>query len=239
MGLQPFSGEGKRPQRRLLLALLASLLLHGLILPATRLRTSSRPQLAVAARLIAPGPAGDQLRTSAERDAGSLFAAKAAAAAGAMLPPPLPQTAPVAPTAAAPSPALERSALGAPNVYLYSELQWLSESADPPERAELGSRIADYPPVSSPDELPVLLGEILPVDPRAQGAPLLRMPVDFLALIDSQGRVRDLAWLEPLVPPAYVEATRAAMRSARFQAAQRAGRPVASRLRLKMYYTYE
>lgn len=198
---------------------------------------SARTRLALACAaslLLHGGLLGWWVRTPTQRFAPTALAAR--------LTPAAPVAAPAA-ALAAPSQtpaAADTRAAGVAGPLLWIEVSRSGERfALPGEFGERGLRIADYLPPELVDRpaRPLLRadGQDGPGPGRSQDL----VALDFLAMVDDRGSVRDLALLQAWGQQGFAEAARAALLAARFTAGEREGIRVPSRVQVRLYLRIE
>jgi hypothetical protein len=231
----------RAPWQRLALALLASLMLHGLVLNLVHLRMPLTGEVRAMQALLVPLAPGDregtpvaapaQRESNAEASAQPESNAEATASRSRQVP------ARRAVGIAAPAPPVP--ALSAPLLLSVS----VSDDDEPqplPALDQAGIDLLEYLPVAMLEEHPVPQQPVTPDDPRKLRGEKFRYRVYFLVLLDEAGRVEHVLAVEPDAEKMnLVEAARAALLDARFSAPRAGGRKVKARLFLSVYFTYE
>lgn len=220
-------------RQRLAFALLASLMLHGIVLNVLDLRMPLIAEVRATGALlvsltlrgqestpvVAPSPPAPNAEAPASRSRQARAQVRGAAGIAA--------------------PAAQELARSAPALLLVS----VSDEVEPqplPAPDPAGIDLQEYVPAAALDEHPVPQRPIMPEDPRKIRGEKFRYRVYFLVLLDESGRVDRALAVEPDVARMnLVEAARAALLEARFSVPRVGGRKVKARLFLSVHFTHE
>jgi hypothetical protein len=218
---------------RLALALLASLMLHGLVLSLLQLRLPLTGEVRAMQALLLPLAPGGRESTPVVAPAQPENDAEAPVSRSRHAQTQERRAARIS------APAAQELARSAPALLSVS----VSDEDEPQPLPELdlaGVDLQEYLPVAMLEEHPVPQQPVTPEDPRRVRGERFRYRVYFLVLLDEAGRVDHALAVEPDAEKMnLVEAARSALLDARFSAPRAGGRKVKARLFLSVHFTYE